>query len=1169
MRIRKHWPCPDSQRALKRVRRLMPAACLALIAGCGGGAGDGGQTAVPPPSDTVPPAVIQPPASPPPSDPAPPSPAPPAPEPPPPEPPPGESAPPGGDADPGVVTSGWVPPELPDSDGDGIPDHLDLYPLEEPTLAAAGTARPMLLDAAWTEVEGRPVADVVLAGEPLLLQGRGFQDGGPGSWVVFHTRAGKVAVAPEALAPGLWRVSPPALVLSAHVVVGNERSESRELHYVEPGAPLLFGNPNTAHAGTTFVLEGRSLGGVTHAWLGATPVQVTRVGGYSIELELPEWSDGNLLRVQAGDQESNRLALDFRREVTLRIAPGLPLATGDVLRGYAFGQPFLLAAGDSLQVPVPAHQPMLMPLDIVRAGGAASNAVLGVVIWPDARTAEVSLDSTLQADLLRTWAALPAGGSAAWPVRRDALDAILDHPLAVDYRGGLTAETRDGSAFQRDVLHGALFGVLDAMLAGRADGGGDAPVATLSAGFEAFSAVNAGFEAFSAVDDGFEAVSLLWGGRGPNIRGHSLDSMVIFTVALDSSGKPDTAGGTYAQYTVAPVWAGSCDLSAQVAPDGLTPGDLCVKNGTVLHGSAAVYMPPFFTRRGGYRPRSQDRVRSHVSRVLDEKAFKSSSIYLVDDQGRPLCGMRPCFVEMLTGGLGVGYKVTELSPQDQAVIGLLRRRWLVETFVIGQMAALFGINSDAGVASCFAASVLEDVAFARAVTDFVEKARKDPPLARVSFDETVGVYISNTLSGAVSGTGATNKLYACAVQVLAVPIEALEARVLDNLNKKTRLISGVRAFLAVLEGTMTVGGVAFTPEKFLFKVLPRAEITENSPLGIDLYDTVTLSGNPRMLRIIGDWLANPVAADGVEAFMPALVFRDQRGETRRFTVDPSQVVVGQDPVRELRLPLPWLGFIDPANPVRSQSLSGLEGNKLDFWLEYSHLDFVGYPGRVLRVPSIRPIDFAPQARITAFDPPGAPAGSEVRASGGRLGDFRDRPRVTFIPRGGGSPRSTSAAEIRGRDLFFTVPLGLAAGAYQVELTEGTGYFGAVLAEVDFQASATLSPSITLADFGQPDDTLVLRLLNASGQVVHQIEVPDAQTGYRKTLSWSLSSGVSTAEVECVFSAADETCTWSLALRNAQLRLDPGPGDPQGQVQLLGELSGQLRVGQKLEFALLY
>ena len=1121
---------------------VLGIATIVALSACGGGTGStggvasSGATASPPPVATPPPSAPSP----------------------------GGTTPPGIDIGGTTPTAtrpliGAVVPEpLPDADRDGIPDHLDPHPQEPPVLAPLAGPGALQLERAWSEMDGHVLEGVAFAGRTLYLQGRGLDGAAAGGWVVFQTLDGRIAVRPEERTGGGWQAAVPPLTTGVHIVLDRRRSGSVELLQPAPGAPLLFPPQTRFTAGGTARVQGRNLAEVERVTLGDTRLQVLARGPEFLELALPPFTEGRTLRAESAGGGSNAVALSAYRDVTLTVDDSIPATMLRPLRGYLDGRPFSVTPGEPVTIEVPADRPVTQLLDYEMASGRVLPGAVGLVLWPDSTSGVVSLESTLVADLARITQRRIEVVTGGWSWQREALAGASSSPAARDYETGLAAYLADGTLFPRYELRGQLMDLLFAPVAGDA-ALADAP----------------GVLGDALPDE--PVPPILSDGLGPAIGpGRRLDDVIPFTVSLGAPERPDIPLGTYAQFTVTTheetfFGFNVCRFPGGLAPSGIAPSDLCVQNSTPMPASAAVYMPDRFTYGAPYTPRESDRVRAHIDRLIDGNAFSNSAVYLTADSGTPLCGMRPCYVELLTGGLGLGHKVN-LSTREEAIVELLRLRWVLEEFVLDIVFELFGLESNASARSCVTSAITADPGFLDAVGQFVQRARANPASAATSFEETVGKHVIDMSLGLVSNVEGVTRLFNCVKQqIINEDEQQLVQRVATRLSPVLKSLGNFFRVLTVINKSMYAGGILLTPEKILFKVVYRGEITDfgtgaPDPYSqtIDLYDVRWPSGNDRMLRIYGDWIANTAITSSEESFYPTLVFRDRRGATRRFALDNSHLTDGSGSQRQLDMSLPQIGFGIGGVASPATSLSGLDSGPLDFWLEYSHPEFAAYPAGVLRIPSPARIDFNGIARITAFSPPDVPAGSRVVATGNRLDDFAARPEVVLVNSATGAavagPQLT--ASVRGGKLQFTVPESMPAGRYWVELGDGNAELDVIVSEVDLVVAPVPDPHVTLSDWRGDDDSIGIELTAAgSSFVLYGLQVPDTNGRSVATLPWDRGAPVEELRVVCHDPGNDATCTYRLSLERAQIRLPTG--------ELLTNYSSQLLRGEDIRFELVF
>jgi hypothetical protein len=1106
--------------AARRAARPVILLTLALaLTACGGGSSDAGSGAgavvTPPPGGSAPP------STPPPGGTTPPPPI----QLPPIQPPPVQPRP-----DSTIAPIGAALPEpLPDSDYDGIPDHLDAFPFEAPLVTTPGSVNWMRVEGVWTEIQGRSVPDAVVAGHDLLLSGRGL--GGSGEWAVFDTRRGKVAVRPEIVSPGTWKVAAPPLALGVHAVVGNRRSETVLLSYVEPGAPVLFPPSGPALAGTSLQLEGLNLEGVDAITLGSALLSVEASGPGFVRVTLPASSDGNELRAKAGGWLSNPLSLDYRRTVSFTIDRSLPLAPGMALRIHHDRNYVSLEAGATMTLEVPAHLPSRRHLDLVGPFGQLVYDALGVVFWPGQAHADLTLDSTIAADLLGLWPMLAYASGTDWQAQRTMIAAALAYPEGTAFRDALVEVLRSGGAYSRHELTTRLLAAIDR----------DALAASTEPDILADGPVV---------------------GTGPLLRTDRLSDQKITVIGLGSEANAVAGIAEYSQYTVTRAKDESC--SPIGLPTNVSPADVCIKNGTKLPSSAAVYVPRRFNAFS-YTPNPADQRRSHIGGVLDPRRFGQGPAIMTDDAGNGLCGMQTCYVEIITGGLGLGADGVSLTPSQQRIVRDLRSRWILDAYVIPLAKSWLDLPDNQAFNCVFDAFIEDQDGFVKAVDNFVERARAPGSSALTEFNKTVGQYFADTLQG-LRNISTANKLFDCAIQSGGPSADDLIRRTKQFFGNAPKLLGTAMLFVNVVDLTMDAGGIVFTPEKMIFRVAHNVEITGLSPFILDLNDAYESDGSERVVRIEGNWLANTSAdASPAEAFLPArLRFSDRRGVTRPFTVREEDVVLRANPVREIVLSLPELGFFNPQVPQPQNPLSGLEPGPLQMWLEYEHPAFEcsitnlrNYPDCLLKVPAPVPVELVTPPRINAFDPPVVSPGETIRASGYGLDRYSARPNVVLVenvPGGEEWQGGVIPAKVERGKLVFSVPeCGAPSGCvppgqWRVNLYDGLGEIAEVVVSESVFGTGFDSLYVTLADFSSTDDKMLLLLLDENGTELQRKALPDFIGERNITLQVDEPQKLSAVQVVCLDPGADATCTYDVIGGNFGFQVG---------ASIVGAWSGQL------------
>jgi hypothetical protein len=186
-------------------------------------------------------------------------------------------------------------PSPPDSDGDLVPDFLDLddddddvldvedaddlvrYPLP----AASGTTRPMAIDTVHTILDtGEQLDGAGVEGETMVIGGAGLPSDPALALVLFGGSDAPVNVRPTTASATELRVTvPPGAGTRVSVLVGTVRTAPIPFDFVAAGAPILFPLAEPSIDVGYFGAVGRNLAAVTEVTIDGLP------GGFSYRTE--------------------------------------------------------------------------------------------------------------------------------------------------------------------------------------------------------------------------------------------------------------------------------------------------------------------------------------------------------------------------------------------------------------------------------------------------------------------------------------------------------------------------------------------------------------------------------------------------------------------------------------------------------------------------------------------------------------------------------------------------------------------------------------------------------------------------------------------------------------------------------------------------------------------
>ncbi len=1056
-----------------------------------------------------------------------------------------------------------------DSDHDGLPDAVDAYPDSRPVPAEPGGTPILRITGVYTELDAGRLPSVALSGRFLHLEGEGLDARGEAPWLVFETTAGPRAERPVLGEDGRWKILPPPWTVSVRAIVGNRRTADWPLEYLGASAPLLLAVDEIVMAGDVLELRGRNLDAITRVTLGSTTVPVLAAEAGLLRLRLPEQTDGYTLRAYETDRRSNSILLDVRRNVTVSLGEDLASLARGALRTPRADQQSGPSAISAVRLRLPAYGTNVLRFDLTTLVGSFYGGA-GAVLWPGDTAVAVSLRSSLEAFAYETRLprALTDDERRAW------LNSVL---ASAEADGWLEAQARylgTGEPYEPTTL-------LDDLLASvsvtdRPEAGETASVSkTLSLSEPAFSPFGTGF----------------------GVTNGQLDEPIVFTITTLGGVKPDVPVNEYAQIRLTehttpfvPFLSG-CDTGNQPLPGGIWPSDLCLNNANPHYASIAVYQPDRFTVGRGYTPTELDQVRSHTTGPFDPKLVIGGGTYLTTDSGRPLCRMKTCYVEILTSGLADAALGVEVTARDAATITVLRKRWLLTEVVVPLFVQLAGLPSGLDTESndpalkkaaiCLADQVYKDPNFVKAIGDLTVGIEQIPVsfendvdryllLFGETFDRTLGSYLIDRLSGT---SGNAQDLFKC-VEDFRLP-SAIAAAVTQKLSLLPRLARDANVVFKVydlIKNVQEVGGLLLTPEKVLFQVSYRAEITGISPASLDLAELSTPSA-PANLMIDGTWIIDDGVTLSSGPILPVVVFKDTAGREKKFRTTVTNFENTGDFVeRRLVLPFLELGFREGQGEFLPEFRGGLDelrDGPLELRLEIDYGGHLGYPGDLLQVLSPGRVTLAGEPKLRSFDPQGGAPGVTIKGRGSRLERF-SAPVLRFLPldadvddvdRAVGSP---AQGRLSSGQVLFSVPADVPPGRYRLRLSEAAEGAGgedlAVLSRSQFEVGVAELFSVAFTDYGpNEDDELFLELRDDAFQSLpnFRAQLPDPDGNRISNLVWGASTGARYLEVECVNPGSDGSCTFGVEARNVRLlKLEGGlpSGEPSTAVggQLLPE-----------------
>ena len=804
-----------------------------------------------------------------------------------------------------------------DRDADGIEDADDIYP---DTAPVENADRPLLLDRISISVEGRELSDHLMQGRPVTVK---LDDNAVidinDSWLVFATPKGLRAVRAAYTASNTLQAVPPGVATAVHVVSGNTRSVSAPVQYLHAQSPVVFPVDAAYLAGSEVTVQGVNLDTVSALSFGETYLDVLARDATSLRFRLPAAPIGKRLTLHAGKLTSNSVYLRVYHEVVLSIADTLGLASGRKLAFYYQGQRQVLTAGESFLLRVPADKAALVHFDVLDADDTLVNSgELSTVIWPDEDAVEIDRLRSAQAYYLdNEHVYFP---DAQWPMMKYRLRALVELNETAVYLSSLA-----------DLLAGNSSYIASQY---RAD---------MSAAYRAYLLEN------QPADNSAASYAKIPGG----IPGKRLDD-VLGTVLTNENSSSDetgegegasivyteTTGNEFSQFLVIPHRARSlffddvpiinnflqsCEVSEKNPPAGIWPSDLCIQMNGVVFSSVAVYMPGLMLDGQNDYKRSAP-VRSHINFGAGHYAFDNiwgqGGQYLTADNGKTLCRMQTCFIEVLTSGLGIGIN-TPVTTNDQKIIDQLNFRMYEEAIMSGLTTVTSLISSRAlstarkcmsrkslsARQSCYNGS--ENPGETKAGKCIIDLIYQDSDL------KSRLVHLSATLLNTAAGNNGSGtgnvatvqtviseftagiegwavqffdmnrniNLKSCISETLGTPAASAFNTVMDRALKKGSSVGLVVEIVdKMLDYTQRIGSVAFTPRKFVFRMDSRARILAVSPEMLDTRDV-----SDRYLTIEGHWLYDNFPSNPDSSWTPELIIRDRAGREIVYQVKSDEL----------------------------------------------------------------------------------------------------------------------------------------------------------------------------------------------------------------------------------------------------------------------------------------
>jgi len=1084
-----------------------------------------------------------------------------------------------------------------DADNDGIPDELDPAPATRPRMADPLSDQSLGIEAAWTVVDGRRVDDVALEGHPLQLSVAGLPAyGSNGIWVVFRSGKGYRAASASIVGDGLLEVMPEPDSFGAHVVVGSSRGQNHGLRALRLDEPLLFPLAGIANAGGTLTLEGRNLDRVESVALGGEPVTITGRGPGALTVTLPAAARDNRLVARTGAGLSNALAIDLRQDVTISLAGDLPLAQGERLTVRLNGGRTAIAYGETLTASLPAWTPTTLSFDVVGQDGAVrSLGVLEAVAWPGDAETEVSERSTLIGRLMGIRRYLDGLGGNDWPAIRASLESSLTTPAAQDYLVTMTEHLAGRGAPPEDSMVSAVARAWETLTADTAVAGGTQKATgdgernvTSSEPLTPTNSKQLDSIVASTIDDPDpegEAVRQTFGNENSQVTVLRHGDTDLTVPGLFSIG-----GCNYGQEEQ--LWKQGHEIATRTDEyRALWRSDLCMQVDGKVVLSAAVFKPGFRDpdailaemAQAAYASQNPKEVlRRHSRSSFADLAYQyaagdNGGYYLRADDGTPLCHMEECYIEVITSGYGLFNPAKPLSETQKELVRTLRIRMWLEAIIpwILDLAEVGESDTRNKIGRCMIDGLIGDPQLRDAIDRLVKRLETDEDKIKAdpadelaaALDATVSDWARKYVKGQLGP-----QLYNCITKFAqGEATEEIKDRVTDKWPDSKQIFK----FVEIYEFVRDLGSAVFTPERFVFKIEPRAQIRKMTPLTIDAFDT------DATLVLEGDWLGNldpnALAPCLGQGWCPQLVLRDSFGNSAEIGYIETDISgIGNCGFACTRLEMPFSAI----------DFSQLGSGPLQVELAIGDPDgnaYASYPGDKLRVPV--PGDnelLLGLGGLGGVDPPIVQPGEEITVLGFRMDLYGDSAIWDLVSESDTSVvytlplvRQVNEEGTKvGLKVLERVPRGLYRVVLRPNFDADKDNLPTLFTRDPIFVDSEPRPLIAIGDQGvEKDDIMRVTLLDKSGNPVYRRDDPlrlpidnvipqnrvDAQgnplpEAYTIIFTWddtvdengntvALNAPVQQISVECADGGRDGLCTYGVRSARDRICLTSGQLTP--------------------------
>lgn len=980
---------------------------------------------------------------------------------------------------------GGPTPWVQDSDGDGIPDEFDADPYNPPQLVTSGPA--LRIDRLYTPRPGVELDDQVMPGADLVIESTGlFHYGGPW-WLRWHHANG--IFAQEVLPDSEGRIQvkqPEVMPYAVSLVAATYATAEHSVQALKANAPRLYPIEGTLRAGSLVSLKGERLDQMHSLRLGDQLLQVEEMRPNAVVVRLPELPTSQTFNWEDDRGDYYYLQASILRPVTITTAYQL-IEPGDwsVLTDSG-----LLRLGEEGIYWVPAG--MSRTLHFYQDDNPLS---VSAVVLPHQTAMELGARSSLKEWIwsyhvgAHTTANHDYGYSL--PLVADQLSEV-ESLLLDGLNGDLNAGFYARQAFHSQVKDIAYWPEPAQVLQERS------------------------WWRLEFLGDTVEAI----------MAGGNLYQPIVKVILEDAvSGTSSYANVNIGYHRSLTECTGMGALSR---PSDMWPSDLCVQN-----------MAPYYVSLRVVDSRSGEVLKDHITHPFDTDLlggsnfgfFNVPSVAYLTGNNQSLCKMRPCHIEVLTGGLGwlASY---ELSQSERAIANQVLGRTLLELVVMPAIGWATNSSTDSKGVECIAKSLLvpsvaDTFNYGVAIDSWIQGVNQSSTPSELTL-VTASTIIS-PLIDILIGMAGNDRFAECLIELGESTANKMVSSASNRLGSASRSASVPVFILNRLNNAYQGWQLLTAPRKIVFDVAPRASITEITTSSGRFDERVLYSNNENdFLRLYGTHLADPLD----DGYWPTLVLTDRSGRQERLLLDSSHAFDTSD--------MSWVDLRIRVQDLRPL-VQGLSGNIFNVSLELDHGNYSEFPDGVLPLPGTE-VEWIGDARLTGVIRPILMPGERgISLYGENLGLF-NQPGLSleFTNEDGEVFPADRVLYNSSTSIRFGLSEDMPPGRYHLRLL--MGLIQELHLEDPIEVVGADSSFVTLLDRGpELDDEMDIQLLSGPDRLapfgdIIDFVIPSPNKDYSVTIAWEEGQLMdfykeardpARIEILCIDGGDDGYCTWRL------------------------------------------